>query len=353
MKFKENIGQRVSLLTLFALIIPLLFFPQMFGTQLAKASIVIFLYELVFYGFVIFLFNRRVSLWGLVQAAGLCLVFRLGLSIALGLLITGLYAMSLSVSLKLGLYSYLPGVVFYAVITPFIMKPMIDKMNKKEIKPSRKADRKAAMQLSEPIWSNPAASEETAPMPVRETPVVAMAAPKPASLPAMGKKVPVMASSEPAPASEPSRGFLQSDINGFERAIRYIGEHAAVHLATVVDHEGLMLANFKRGDIDPEAWAPLALVFFESNRQVLNRAVTNPPEKIDIVLKDQRIVVARVSKASLMVVAERQSDDFLNIRINQGLDIIKKYIDERYSRIFEDNKDNEDKVENINVSSTQ
>ncbi|MBN1212523.1 MAG: hypothetical protein JXA92_08090 [candidate division Zixibacteria bacterium] len=353
MNFKENIGQRVSLLTLFALIVPLLFFPQMFGTQLAKASLVNFLYELVFYGFVIFLFNRRASLWGLVQTAGWCMAYRLGLSVAFGLLITGLFSMSLAVSLKLGLYSYLPGVVFYAVITPFIMKPVIDKVNIRESKPSRKKRRQVALPPSEPIGIHPTATDDNEPAPVRETPATAIAVPKSVFPPVVEKTVSMMASPEPASAGESTRGFLQSDINGFERATRYIGEHAAVHLATVVDHEGLLLANFKRGEIDPEAWAPLALVFFESNMQVLKRAATNPPEKIDIVLRDKRIVVARVSKASLMVVAERQSDDFLNIRINQGLDIIKKYIDERYSRIFKEKEANENKLENINVSSTQ
>ena len=325
----------------------------MFGTQLAKASIVNFLYELVFFGFVIFLFNRRLSLWGLIQAAILCLGYRLAISMAFGLLVFGLYGIKLSIGLMLGLYSYLPGVVFYALVTPFIMKPVLDKMVNKESRPSRKTSRKAAVQPSEPMRPNPIMSEKTEPTPARETPMATMTTPKPSPLPAVEKTVPMMSSPEPSPAAESSRGFLQSDINGFERATRYIGEHAAVYLATVVDHEGLMLANFKRGEIDPEAWAPLALVFFDSNRQVLNRAATTPPEKIDIVLQDKRIVVARVSKASLMVVAERHSDDFLNIRINQGLEIIKKYIDERYSKIFEDKVDNEDKVESINVSSTQ
>ena len=43
-------------------------------------------------------------------------------------------------------------------------------------------------------------------------------------------------------------------------------------------------------------------------------------------------MVAREESFSLMVIAERQIDDFLNIRINQALEIIGKYVAERYSR---------------------
>jgi hypothetical protein len=115
----------------------------------------------------------------------------------------------------------------------------------------------------------------------------------------------------------------------------------------VVDHEGLLLANFKRGNLDPEAWAPLALVFYDQNCHVLDRVAFNAPEKIDLVLKDNRLVIARVDQVSLMVIAERQTDDFLNIRINQSMDIIKRYLDERYG------KKTDKTVESINVSGTE
>ena len=353
MKFKENIGQRVLLLTSFALIIPLLFFPKLFGTQLAKFSVVNFLYEMVFYGLVIFLFHRRTSLWKLVLSAGLCLVYRLGLSVVFGAMIFALYSITPSISLMLGVYGYLPGVIFYALVTPFVIKPWVDRVVGEEVEKSPKPDRNAALRTFEPPPSHSSVKEETEPTPTHETPVAAMTAPKQKHVPVKRKTAPVMASPDPAPVHEPPRNVPPTELNGFERAIRYIGEHAAVHLATVVDHEGLMLAHFKRGNIDPDAWAPLALVFFESNMQVLRKTTSTLPEKIDIVLKDNRVVVARVGKASLMVVAERQSDDFLNIRINQGLDIIKKYIEERYSRIFVEKEDNEEKMEKINVSSTQ
>lgn len=164
-------------------------------------------------------------------------------------------------------------------------------------------------------------------------------------------------STTPVSASRPSEhvsprsrsvSSAPSEMNGFERATRYIGEHGSVHLAAVVDHEGLLLANFRRGNIEAENWAPLTLLFLESNQQVLDRASAfGDAEKVDLFMKSNRIVVTRENWYSLLVISERQTDDFLNIRINQGMDIIRKYVEERYGR------QEHTKAENTYVSGTK
>ncbi|MDD3731914.1 MAG: hypothetical protein PHU88_06030 [candidate division Zixibacteria bacterium] len=347
MIFKDNIIGRVSLLTLAVMVIPLLFFPRMFGTELARTSFVNLLYELVFYGFLMFLFNRRITLLQLLLSAGLCLVYRLFLGATFGLIIAGLYSMNLLVSLQLGLFSYLPVLLFNILVTPFILKPLTDKISRRKDRGVRKSNRPGIMMTAEaPTPAMEISKEPEKPL-AWESPVIPVTAPIPA---VTAKAEPLYGTSSAMPQysyspGENTRSFLQPDINGFERAVRYIGEHASVHLTTVVDHEGLLLANFKRGDLDPEVWAPMALIFLESNRQVLNRTVKSTPVKVDIVLEAYRIVIARINKVNLMVVAEHHSDDVLKIRISQGIDIIKKYIEERYAKILED------KVENINVPS--
>jgi hypothetical protein len=110
-----------------------------------------------------------------------------------------------------------------------------------------------------------------------------------------------------------------------------LGAHGSVFLAAVVDNEGLLLSNFKRGNVVAEDLAPLALLFFDSNRRILEKARLGGPEKIDVMLKDKRLVVARDQQFSLMVLAERQSDDTLNIRIIQAMDMIRRYWAERYA----------------------
>ena len=343
MSIKGNLERRILMLTPLVLIIPLLVFPRMFGTQLAKTALVNLLYEMAFYGLVVYLFNRRISLMRLIPLAGLCLVYRLAIGGVFGLLVAGLYSMNMSISLMLGVFSYLPSVIFMSAATPFILKPVLELLSGEGRENTRRVKRGQPKTESAAETYQETRSEES---PVTgEVPVFS---------PEKRTKVPSMPeSSNMAPdrknvtVENTSRSLLQPDINGFERAALYIGEHGSVHLATVVDHEGLMLANFRRGDVDAEAWAPLALTFFECNRQVLDRTAFGSPEKLDLALAENRIVIARVNTLHLMVVAERQSDDFLNIRINQGIDIIKKYWEDRYAN-HTDNK-----LENINVSGTK
>ena len=56
----------------------------------------------------------------------------------------------------------------------------------------------------------------------------------------------------------------------------------------------------------------------------------NGLEKVDLMLKEKRLIVARPEGCYLMVVAERHDDDLLNIRINQALEMIGRFATERY-----------------------
>jgi predicted regulator of Ras-like GTPase activity (Roadblock/LC7/MglB family) len=122
-----------------------------------------------------------------------------------------------------------------------------------------------------------------------------------------------------------------SETNGYERATQYIGEDASVRLAAVIDKEGLLLGNFTRGDIVAEDWAPLTLLFLEQSSQVLDRLGCPIPERVALISSNERIIIAYEDSFSLMVVCDRQQDDILNIRISQGLDIIRKYMADRYN----------------------
>ncbi|MFQ5454496.1 MAG: hypothetical protein ACE5D6_09970, partial [Candidatus Zixiibacteriota bacterium] len=121
------------------------------------------------------------------------------------------------------------------------------------------------------------------------------------------------------------------EANGFEKASQYIGDDGSVQLAVVIDNEGLLLANFVRGDYEPEDWAPFALLLMQRNDDVLSRLGLKTPEKMEILFKNKKITVACEELYSLMVISERAIDDVLNIRINKGLEIIRNYIAERYS----------------------
>lgn len=118
----------------------------------------------------------------------------------------------------------------------------------------------------------------------------------------------------------------------FDKAVAYLGESAAVHMALLVDEEGLPLARFTRCDEDEELWAPLAIILEGRNSQVLNRYKRGgDPEKIDITTRQNRILVRRIEHVVLVVLAERDADDTVLIRLAQATDMIRKYVSERYS----------------------
>ncbi len=316
----DRVRRQILLFSLVLIIVPMVIFPEKFGMDLAKASLVNALYELVFFGVVIHFFNRKANLLQLAQAAGVCLIYRLVLGAAFGILAAVAYSMSLKVSLTLGMSSYLPAIILHIVATPFVLKPVISQIY--ESQPTRRA----------PL-------PDFAPGDKADTGVTTLAVSrdmgfKPSTTPIQPEPetVEVVPTRAPAQTAKPFSNTTTAPgaANGFDMATKYIGENGSVHLAVVVDFEGLTLSQFSRGDIVAEEWAPMALIFREDNGLVLGRVGWDSPERVELSLKDQKIVVAGGDNFNLMVVAERQADDVLNIRINQGLETIKKYIADRY-----------------------
>lgn len=308
-----NISGRMStqllLFTLVIVVVPMVLFPERLGMNLAKTTYLSLALELAFYGFVVFWFHRRTNLMRLIQAAGLCLVYRLGVGAVFGLFIALMYSMSLSVSMSLGLSGYLPAIFLHIALTPFILRPWV-----KEI--LAQTDRKEKR------------SAET--VPITSEPERVQAAPSQAPR----SKAPLR-NFDPAPrprvsASRNSATPGPGEVNGFDKATSYIGEHSAVLVAAVVDLEGLLLSSFSRQGCIPEDWAPFALIFRDQNEDILARFDSHSPKRIDIVAGDKRIVIAFEENFSLMVVADYHTDDLVSIRINQALDMIKKYVTERY-----------------------
>jgi len=319
MDTKGQTSRRVLLLSLAGMILPLVAFPARFGFELARPLLVNLLYEMVFYGLVVFIFYRRVTLLQLVSGAGICLVYRLTIGTVFGLFIAAMYSMDLGVSLRLGLSGYLPAILFHVAITPFVLKPIIG-----QLLPSAQAAPRQVPMRSEP--NQPTDSGLSSVAVSKEHGVVTK------SVSQTPEPLETEKSIEPtSPPPEPFKAY----------------ETASVHLAAVVDEEGLLLGNFTRNQIDPEAWAPLALLFLQSGGDVLERTELDGLERLDLQLKEKRMVVARSNGCSLMVVSERLDDDLLNIRINQGLDMINRFVAERYGDKLNSN------AENIHVSSAQ
>ncbi|UCG60603.1 MAG: hypothetical protein JSV52_09725 [Candidatus Zixiibacteriota bacterium] len=310
MEISGRIARQILLFSLLVLTVSMVIFPKKYGTMLPEAPLVNVVFELVFYGLVVHLLNRKLSPLQLISSAGLCLIYRFALGGGVGLLIVALYSWKLKTALLAGMGSYLPGMLLQIVAAPFILKPVIDSLHNPR---AARRTRPAASTNASDATSSVAVSKEKG----------------------FSKTVPTYATESPAASGRTAQtgtsSSAVSDGNGFERATRYIGEDGSVLVAAVVDKEGLLLGNFSRRGVDAEEWAPFALTLVEQNEQVVSKLACDAPEKIDILFDNKRIVVACEKAYSLMVVSERATDDVLNIRINQGLEIIRKYVVERYS----------------------
>ncbi|NOY89264.1 MAG: hypothetical protein GXO93_07750 [FCB group bacterium] len=135
-----------------------------------------------------------------------------------------------------------------------------------------------------------------------------------------------------AEEKELSAKTMTLDANGFDKATHYIGEDGSIQMAAIVDKEGLLLSNFTRGGINAEDVAPFALSLLNGNNDVWNRMGLQSPEKVDMLFNDKKVVVAAEDSFCLMVISERTFDEVLNIRINQGIELVRKYVAERYSK---------------------
>ncbi|MBU8934186.1 MAG: hypothetical protein KOO62_09295 [candidate division Zixibacteria bacterium] len=310
MILNARIFRHILMWSLAALVLPMILFPQRFGTKLVEMSFASLLMELVFYGIILFLFDRRISLGRVALGSLICLTYRLVLGTLLGMLIVVMYAMDVSISIGLAIESYIPAIILQAVAAPFILRPVFHDIDLA----SRSRRRHVVLQdvpdsVSEPtITVDQESSLDESLQPLVST----------------GK-------GNSGPRSIASEQSHSGEVSAFERATNYIGENGAVKMAAVVDGEGLLLGNFVRGGVDAEDWAPMGLLFESSNDKLLSRTGFGPADRISLTTADERVIVAHEPTFHLMVVAQKQHDDVLNVRIEQGLEMMRKYVSERYS----------------------
>lgn len=330
MELTSRISRQVALLSMVLVIVPVIVFPERFGTDLARASLITVLYEIVFYGLVLWLFYRRTNLIQLVQAGAVCLVYRLALGALFGLLIAAMYSMDIRVSIALGMSGYVPVVLFHVIAAPLVLRSALSGLLQ-----GRQPSRPVVEAQAPPTPSAPPArwedtrSEGLAEQAPGQKQMTEM------SPPAQPEATPEWRDSMAERDNTRETGH-HGELSGFERAARYIGEDGAVMMAGVVDREGLLLGGFSRGNLIAEDWAPYCWLFRQHNQAVLSRAGLDEPERLNLLLPDKKIIVAFDRQFALMVVAERQMSDTLSIRVNQALEMVRGYLVQRYNpELFE------------------
>ncbi len=335
MEFTRRTTMMFAGISAAALVVPLIVFPAMWGLELARATWVGIALQLAWFGFVIYLFNRRASLMQLVQWAAVCLVFRLALGALFGLTVSLMYGMNLQISLDLGLFAYLPGLMIQAGLAPFALNTILGRVERsmKRLQPEPEAEasnvdnqQERATVKRETIVAQEYSEQPSAP--VRRAEARRELSPAPEERQPVWQNV-----SKPGREPQREQHAAGGEANGFDRAARYVGEDGSVHFAAVIDHEGLILGQFARRNWVPEDWAPYALSMLDMHRTLGERAEWGAPERLDLHFADARVSVVGDEHLVLVIFAERHQGDVLNIRINQANDMIRKYMAERYGHL--------------------
>jgi len=302
------------LLSSILIVIPMVVFPAKLGTELSSGSFIYALFEILYYGIILFIMRPGSSLFQLFQGASLTFLFRIVIGTVFGIFISIMYDVSITASMTLGISKYLPAIILHVAAAPFVIKPFYLAI----------LGEKSGDDLRRVIRSKTA---------IPTTSVVASTSTSQIFRP-VDKTAPKV-SNEFKTDEGRTASITEKDSNGFNRAVKYIGEHHSVKLATVVDFEGLTMASFSRDGIDIEDWAPFALVFEEANKAILERfSEKNEPERIDLTYSDGKLHVIKIREFNLLVLSTREDDDLLGIRLAQASDIIRKYISERYDKLL-------------------
>lgn len=315
--------QLVILLSGIIIVIPMVVFPAKLGIDISTGSFSYAIVEVLWYAAVFFLMRSQSSILQIFQAAGLTFLYRIVVGTIFGLFLSIMYGVGISASLSLGVSRYFPAILLHIISAPFIVKSFYlailgegENESRPRLKPHSK-DHKEESVIDQPYFNRQdKGSERTA---------TASADPTARANASGGLKT-----AEAAPDV-----VFGQDQNGFERAVRYLGEQGAIKLAAVVDHEGLTMATYRHSDIDPDLWTPLAELFKERNIDVLNRNYQAPGlQRIDLYLEHERIFILAVDRMSIIVVSNREDDELVGVRLHQAAEMVRKYVSERYGKLM-------------------
>ena len=135
----------------------------------------------------------------------------------------------------------------------------------------------------------------------------------------------------------------------FQTAVSYVAEYSGVRGAVIVDTEGLVIASGGQEKFDAEKHAALAIQLESTLDKALPQLVTPGVEWLSIKTSDDWLSIARASKLLLVVAADRNADDLLNIRITRSIEMISSHVKQRYPHYLAPLKKAAREMEEINV----
>lgn len=297
------------LVSLFIMVVPLIFFPKDFGLRLDMPFSLLSAFELGWYVVIFFiLFSKASALWVLFLAL-LALLYRLSVGIGFGLFLVAMFSLDLSFSLKLGIYQYLPAFLLQAIMSPFILKSSFEMLMKK---PTRR--KKVSEGFKKITPESPSTFFQT-------------------QISKSGRDQMKVTYSTKEEKKTTKRADLES-------ALHYLREYSGVRGAILVDDEGLVVACDSLSDLDPEIFASLAVSLKEANNILLKRIDEKGLKRMGIHTPNLWISLNQILCFTLVTVADNNTDELLSVRISQATGMIKKHLEQEYNqKILKDVED--------------
>jgi len=318
MNLSKKDSQLVILLSGIVIIIPMVVFPARLGMDVSTGSFAYAIVEILWYAAVFFVMRSQASLLQVFQGAGLTFLYRIVVGTVFGLFISIMYGVNLSAALSLGVSRYFPAILLHILTAPFIMKTVYLAIL---------GEYESGQRRGRALAPKSADSEES---PIDQPYFPRNEESRSSAIGSAGASSSAKISAEHRPEI-----VLGQDTNGFDRAVRYLGELGAVKMAAVVDHEGLSVATYRHGDLDIDKWTPLAELIKNVNKTVIKRNYESPDlQRIDLYAGSERICVLDISGFSILVISNREEDDLLGVRLHQAAEMVRKYISERYGKIL-------------------
>lgn len=289
MTLQGNEFKKAALLGLVLAAVPLLYYPSTLGWSGATlGSPQLFIWEFLFYSSVFYMFWKRERFSRTLAGAGLAMGFRLFTSLITGLLMGAIHAIPPAQSFGIGLFSYIPGVALQILVVPFIIRPVFNFA------------------------------------PVRRMPTRTHVEPSRHDMPVVERR------SSPILESSAWQGSNEHMPN-FDAAVEHIASYSTVELAALVDDEGLIVARAGRPAADHELWAPVVNRLHLVIGAELRRA-RQEVKRFDLALSKHRLTVVWLNPFYLCVLYDHSTDDLVNVRIAQAVEMVKRYREHKYPK---------------------
>ena len=290
----------VLLLSLFIMVVPLIFFPKDFGLKPEIPVFLLCIFELGWY-MVIFLFSfSKAPIFGVILCAMVTLAYRFFLGVGFGLFLVIMIPEGFSFSLGSSIYQYWPAFLLQAIMSPFVLKSSLEIFMKKPVR------RKREFQDLEKI------PPET-PLTISETQIS-------------------KTEREPMKVTYSTDEKKKAKKTDLESALHYLREYSGVRMAILVDDEGLVVACDGLSDLDPETFASLAVSFKENTNLLLKRIGEKGLNRMGIHTPNLWISLNQILSLTLVTVADRHTDELLSVRISQATEMIKRHLEQRYNQ---------------------